>query len=210
MSDQIDLFGGEQTNGTASQGDRLDDRTSIGKARLWLFERYKKGVDCPCCGQTVRLYPRPITSAMAFGLMIVGKYQEATGEEWAYLPRVIPNVTINSPFCMLQHWELIRPRPGERPDGSHRNGWWSITESGREYIDPAIALKVPRWALVYNSRCEGFRGDHLSIQEALGTKYDHAAMMDLPIDALQVTLLNIEKERREKKNAKGKTREGDE
>lgn len=208
MSDQIDLFGGNGSGtGNGDGGDIVvSSRTTIGQARMWLFSQRSKGTNCPCCSRVIKLYPRQINGSMAAGLMIINRALQNSGDVWVFLPKLIPNVTVNSQLGYLKHWDLIHKRPGDRKDGSNRNGWWGITERGRAYAEGTLTL--PHYALIYLNRLEGYRGQEHGISKALGVKYNHREMMEMPIDGLHTVLEEIEQERLEKA-AKRKAKKND-
>jgi hypothetical protein len=73
----------------------------------------------------------------------------------------------------LAWWDLV-----EAPDGATRRnkgGIWRITDEGLRFAHGKT--KVPRYAYVYNNRCERIGGTPLSIRDALGSHFDYDEIM---------------------------------
>ena len=82
---------------------------SIQQGKDFLKESWRKGAKCPCCGQLVKLYQRKITSAMAYGLILLHNLQTDDFihiENWLK-EKNIPS-SIRGDFPKLKHWELIK------------------------------------------------------------------------------------------------------
>lgn len=132
---------------------------------------------CTNCGQFCKLYKRKITGEMAQALIFLVQ-AEPDEEGWVNLPeetaaRGAPPRNGDPP--KLRYWHLVEPRPGERADGSMRNGWWRVTDLGVLFANNGIRL--PKYALVYNKVCYGHEGERLNIRDALGTAFNYAELM---------------------------------
>jgi len=79
-------------------------------------------------------------------------------------------------FPYLVHYGLLEKMVGERVDGSKRNGFYKLTEKGRQFVLKQIT--VPKTFIIYNGKCEGFEGREIGIEEALGKKFDYRELMD--------------------------------
>ena len=100
-----------------------------------------------------------------------------TGEEW-HLPTL---VGASGDTAKLVHWGLIAAISGLRDDGSPRNGWWRVTETGQDWVLGRIA--VPRYVFLYDSRFLDFDGDgeqRWTVTDALGKKFDYEQLMTDP------------------------------
>ena len=49
----------------------LPEDATLEQAKEWLRVRFNEGAECPCCLQHVKLYRRPITSSMAYVLILL-------------------------------------------------------------------------------------------------------------------------------------------
>lgn len=136
---------------------------SLAEAREFVEDGIRdKGVTCPCCGQFAKLYPRTLNGQMASALI---KCWRAAGTDWFHVPTLVP---ARADEAKLRYWGFIEQDPT-------RNGYWRVTEQGVQFIRQLI--RVPRQALVYNTRLYGFKGPDWGIKEALGQKFDYDELM---------------------------------
>lgn len=156
--------------------------TTLDEARDALMVQAENGGGiCPCCNQRAQVYRRQIYAPMAAALcrlywldqqpyppaniLRVGRY--------FHLSSLSP-VKGGDPI-KLKFWDLIRKLDGQREDGSGRVGLWAITDLGRAYVEGRSTQ--PKYALVYADTLLEFQGPPRTIKQALGGKYDHAAVM---------------------------------
>lgn len=158
----------------------------LAEARAWLFARLDQGVVCPCCGQYAKRYHRPLTAAMAYGLVIVGRHQMQAqkavprDEGWVHVERLLKDTpgipsSIRGDFTKLRHWGLIEQAWGKRPDGSTRNGYWRVTAEGFDFI--AGRSTVASHVVIYNDKREGFAGEAITIKDAIRRQFDYNDVM---------------------------------
>ena len=147
----------------------LSDST-IAETRGVLHLNVEEGMDCPCCGQHVKLYPRRIDSNKARFLLSLVRLHCAKKDwihysECAYRGRDYPH---------LVHWDLVQSCP---PDKSNKrtSGLWIPTTLGVSFVEGKIAM--PEYAYVYDGRALGFSRQYIDIRKALGSKFDYAALM---------------------------------
>jgi hypothetical protein len=167
---------------------------TLDDAKRWLRERFAAGADCPCCGQHVKLYKRPLNASMAYVLLML--YRDATvGRQWVHMPSFIAHQTKDNPrmaaavrgdWAKLRFWGLLEAeRDAERPDGSDRVGHYRITDLGRQFCEDRVA--VPAYVYLFNERIVtapilreyGITPDAsvIRISEALGKKFDYRELM---------------------------------
>lgn len=153
----------------------LGDQNCLAGVQDWLRDNIEPGVDCPCCGQLVKLYPRPIHKTMARGLIMM--YRAAPVGEWVYMPDVLRPLgrSRGGDEAKLAYWGLIEHDDGVREDGSKRTGWWRVTEKGRLFVRGAVS--VPKFARVFNGRCLRFDGEQVHIWDALQSLFDYNELM---------------------------------
>ena len=155
---------------------------TLQEAKDFLKENYKKGVECPCCHQYVKLYGRTINASMAYALILVSQYFDAhTDEEWLHVSNYLSDLKIPAPvkmggdFVKLRHWGLIESAQGRREDGSKRNGYHRITEKGRRFVKRMAS--VPSKVFIYNDRVLGVDSKPMTIDDALGKKFNYDNLM---------------------------------
>jgi hypothetical protein len=158
---------------------------SLVDARDWVDDNREDGADCPCCGQYVKLYKRPINAAMCHALLLMVK-AEADGETdekgWVHVPSLLSRKTASTTsrggdFAKLRYWGLLEESGDVRDDGSPRAGFWRVTASGFNFAEKR--LKVRKYALVYNGDCLGFEGPVIGIILCLGRKFDYNEILGL-------------------------------
>lgn len=139
------------------------------------FPDADKGYNCPCCGQLCKRYYRNLNANMAivmitmyrkkkFGFIRVEEFMRLNG-----YPR-------SGDFSYLVHWGLMEKMLGKRPDGSSKNGFYKLTDKGRQFV--LKQMLVPKTLIFYNGKREGFEGDEIGIEVALGKKFDYRELMD--------------------------------
>lgn len=141
---------------------------TVEAARAYLRERWREGTECPCCGQTVKLYRRTINRAMAEALLALvatddaRRHGAALPEEYATadgsyhverLLKATPWVPAQArgDVIKLRYWGLIAPSP----DG--RRGWWRVSARGRMFAE--ARLHVPRYVHLFNDTAYTVAGD---------------------------------------------------
>ncbi len=161
----------------------------LDKAREELLMAVANGgtVDCPCCYQTAKMYSRLIDSRMAAGLIAVYKHED----EWVHIP-TLANETLKlgnqlgGVLAKLRYWGLLEEEKRRRKDGG-RAGFWTITDKGVEFVERRV--KVKKYAKIYNNRVIELHGDEITIDDALGEKFDYEALMkpaQSPIAQLEI------------------------
>lgn len=148
----------------------MDFGDSLKAVRDWLRAHINEGVRCPCCGQLVKQYHRPINAGMAHSLITM--YRTA-GRDWQHIPTTIGGHSREE--GKLRYWGLIEEQLERREDGG-RAGWWRVTELGEQWILGQVT--VPSHVVIYNGRCRWLEGDPISVVDALGNRFDYRALMD--------------------------------
>jgi hypothetical protein len=145
---------------------------SLEEAKAWLRARLKVGAKCPCCGQNVRVWKRPINSRQARALIAIYR---AAGTAWCHIPDIEAPLGLGgSETARLRYWGLLEEATEKREDGG-RAGWWRVTPKGAMFV--VGGRRVPKYAHIYNKECLWLSGDPVNITEALGTKFDYRELM---------------------------------
>lgn len=149
---------------------------TLGEAREYLRNNFDKGVTCCCCTQRVQRYSRPITSAMAYGLILMYRFQfpyQETRIQWIHLEdffkskKDLPS-SIRGDISKLRFWGLIEAFEGEE-------GLYRVTDKGAYFVEGEI--KVERNVLLFNNRAYGFKGQYVDIKECLNNKFDYDKLL---------------------------------
>lgn len=165
----------------------LKENPTLEEAKAWLRERFGEGADCPLCHQHVKLYKRPLTSSMAYVLLLL--YRDATvGTQWVHMPTFIVSQTkdgdpkiaaaVRGDWAKLRFWWLLEepPEDYQRPDGSSRVGLYRITDLGRQFCEGTLA--VPAHIYLYNEKIVNRPvAERVTIYDALGTKFSYQEIM---------------------------------
>jgi len=138
---------------------------TLGEARDHVRREIRlEGTHCPCCGQFARIYRRSITSPMVRGLVTMLRTEPV---QPFHLPTVLGHVA--GDHAKLRYWGLLTELEEVREDGG-RAGWYRFTDLGRDFL--LRGARVPRWALVYDSRLLGLDGPPVTAADCLGRGFD--------------------------------------
>lgn len=151
---------------------------TIQEAKQFLRENMVKGTRCPVCGQIVKLYPYKLNSSSARCLIILYKLDRANPNEWVHIQREFANRKLNAnsmDYIFLKHWGLIEPKPGNDDPTKKANGYFRITEKGREFAEGKIEL--PSHVFVYLNKARRFSETKIDIKKALSIKFDYQELM---------------------------------
>lgn len=143
---------------------------TISQAKEYLKSNFDKGVDCPCCGQLVKLYHRPIYGSQAVSLINLYKL----GPGYHHISGFNSGRTGGGDFAKLRFWGLAKEQPNE-DDGKRTSGMWAITEKGIDWVLGTIS--VQKYVDIYNQKPISFSGDQVYIREVLGDKFNYEELM---------------------------------
>lgn len=142
------------------------------KAKEYLRANYEQGTECPCCGQFVKRYRRTITASMAHSLIV---FSESEIGEWVHAQKFFHSKGYmyagGGDFPKLRHWDLIEKKQGKGDDGNPSNGMYRITAGGRLFVDGET--RISKHVFLYNQKILRRSEETVSIQEALGNKFDY-------------------------------------
>ena len=162
---------------------------TLEEAKAWLRARFEEGAACPCCHQFVKLYKRKLNSSMAFVVWLLAKEHAKTGtRNEIHVPSFLAKCCAKRPqlaaavrgdWAKLQHWGLIDPVDGARPDGSKRSGYWRITEKGIRFARNQVS--VASHLFFYNGGPLPWPSENIvmvTLNDALGERFDYRELMD--------------------------------
>jgi hypothetical protein len=166
------------------------DKT-LTEARKETFEAavIGKGTKCPCCDRFVKVYKRKFNSAMGKALIYLYRHYntpKVAPQEWVHFPSLLVKCGAQrSDEGKLALWGLVEKLGGTRDDGSKRNGFYRITEKGRQFARSQIELPAHAF-LYYDGIVLGFSdGDKypkeiVRIGDVLGKSFNYREMMEAP------------------------------
>lgn len=150
----------------------ITPQTTVMNSKQFLKENYIQGAICPCCSQPVKMYYRSITSAMAYGLMLM--CQNNTLGVSIHIEdffKKIPDLpsSIRGDLPKLKYWGLIK-------EGGVK-GWYTVTEAGLRFVQGKTT--VPSHVQIYNNKFYGFVPDKsVNIQDCLKNKFNLSKLME--------------------------------
>lgn len=150
---------------------------TIAEAKTHLRANFEKGVECPCCGQHVKMYKRKLNSGMALFLMGLYKLTCKSMPMFYSNKQIMEKMNINTSsldYSVMKHFDLIAPRVSEL--GKKDSGYWMITAKGVRFA--AGHDSINKHVFLYNNKRQGFSDETITIKEALGSKFDYEELMN--------------------------------
>lgn len=148
----------------------LDTLAEAQKAITEAFE--EGGMNCPCCGRFVKLYPRHLNAGLAVALIHMARFSRRTGKRWVNISDIKVR---GGDYAKLRYWGLIVQAVEQDTRAGARSGTWCVTDLGFSFVDNQYT--VCRTAWVYDKQCLLVSGEQVSITDALGKKFDYDELM---------------------------------
>lgn len=145
------------------------------KQKSFDFPNPDVGYKCPCCGQLCKRYYRKMNANMAMTMIVLYRKKRFGFVRVEEFLRV-HGYPRSGDFPYLVHYGMLEKMVGERADGSKKNGFYKLTDKGRQFVLGQIT--VPKTFIFYNGKFEGFEGDEIDIKQALGKAFDYRELMD--------------------------------
>lgn len=154
---------------------------TVTHAQAYVRSHREDGVVCPCCGQYCKVYHRTLNSAMAqFLIWLVLEYEKRTscvsGNVWINVNDgpLIQNRKGGGDFAKLRYWGLIEQMANE-DETKRTSGYWRPTQTGIDFVYDKVT--VPKKVRLYLNEPIGFAEERVTIQNALGTKFNYQELM---------------------------------
>lgn len=155
----------------------MENEKTLNEAKQFLRENINNGVDCPCCGQMVKLYKRKLTSTMVFCLIQFKKHMDRNGNEFHRYISILDQMKLTpsqrSDWQKLVYFKLIEPETTER--GNVRSGFYRMTQIGIDFVNHKT--RVPEFVNVYDGKVFGFSENKINISKALDQKFNYLELM---------------------------------
>jgi len=150
----------------------IPDFKTLEEAKRWLRANWDEGVHCPACGQDVKRYKRKLSSGMATALIRL--YHKSGGNtlEWVHISELQP--LNGGEFAQLKRWQFIDEHLNE-DETKRTSGTWRMTNRGIDFVRGKIKARSHVWT--YNGKTVGWSDEHITIQQALGDKFNYTELM---------------------------------
>ena len=123
--------------------------TSLAAAQDLVLQKREKGVDCPCCGQYVKVYKRKLNVNMVNFLASLVKTYQYT-QDWVSYRKCKFR---GRDYSYLTCWGLAFT--GRDVSGKRRTtGLWKPTQKGIDFVQGTI--KVPTHVFLLDNEVQGF------------------------------------------------------
>ena len=157
----------------------MDANKTIKEGKEFLRAGWEKGVECPCCGQLVKLYKRKLNIGMAVFLISLYKLDQER-HDWFHAREILAltkSYTTSRDYCILEYFGLAEPREKDPEDTDRRtSGYWRLTDKGREFV--LNHINVLSHVLIFNNRYFRAVGKDINIIQALGNKFNYQELMN--------------------------------
>lgn len=146
--------------------------SALEELRSWVAERAEDGVECPCCGQLVRVYRRKLNANMArFLCSLVRESSARKPGDWISY-RQCEYAGRDYPYVAL--WGLAETRASVEPR-QRTSGLWRPTALGVDFVRGRY--RVPSHAKIRDNRVVEWSGELIGVREALGEAFSYEELM---------------------------------
>lgn len=159
----------------------ITDNSTVREVKQFLSENVKKGTICPCCHQSVKVYPYPFNRNQARDLIRLYLLDRKESRFYHIKSEIHKSSEDSSgEFAKIRYWGLIEQMTKDPNDTKKRtSGYWRITPKGRAFVEREIPIQEK--ARIYNKKCYGTMGDNVFIDKTLGTFFDYEKLMNNPV-----------------------------
>lgn len=147
---------------------------TLSAAKEKLRKNWEEGINCPCCGQLVKLYTRKINSGQAVSLIRLwwlcrdGQYHHYTEIK-----------KCATDFAQLKRWGLIIGDEKNKDSTKRTSGMWKVTDIGAEFVKGEAYVRGQ--CQIYDDKTKGLTGAFVNIKDALGDKFDYSELMGFAV-----------------------------
>lgn len=140
---------------------------TLNEAKRYVAGNIIKGCDCPCCGQTAKLYKLKLVRPMVEGLVLLYRVTKTKPfpSDYIHTPSEFLKHNMSATernLAPLRHWGLIE---------SAAPGMWRLTKKGIQFAEGQIIL--PYAVYLFNRKAYGFdKSKRLSIGDVMGAGFD--------------------------------------
>lgn len=134
---------------------------------------YDNGFFCKCCGAYNKRYRRKFNTNMATALIAL---YNNLGGDYVHLETYLASKGLKrcGDASYLRFYNFIEKKEGKRDDGSAKNGFYRITQTGCLFVEKKITAK--EFFLILHNRLEGFSGRELYVNQV--PKFNYSELME--------------------------------
>lgn len=146
--------------------------TPLSDVQDWLRQRLDDGVRCPACDQFAKVYRRNIYATLAKHLISMWTMG---GPHRRFLSLSQDLNQGGGDMGKMRYWGLVDEESTVLGENG-RQGYWRLTTLGVDFVLGRVTL--PKYAYIYDGVCLRLDGPQVSIGDALGKKFNYAALME--------------------------------
>lgn len=149
---------------------------TLAQATEWLEAHLDDGADCPCCGQTAKVYRRKLNAEKVRALAWLASVSSPSSA-FVHLSTTAPAwvLAAGGEVAKLRHWGLAEQAPNDNPK-TRTSGHWRVTARGLAFLNGASA---PAHVLLFNNKVVGFaEADTTVVEAAQAGGFDYRALME--------------------------------
>lgn len=145
--------------------------TSLADVQDWLRQRLDDGARCPACDQFAKVYRRNIYATLAKHLISMWTMG---GPHRRFLSLSQDLSQGGGDMGKMRYWGLVEEESTVLGENG-RQGYWRLTTLGVDFVLGRVTL--PKYAYIYDGVCLRLDGPQVAISDALGKKFNYAALM---------------------------------
>ncbi len=148
-------------------------KDTLADAQDMLAREMKTGVDCPCCGQRVKIYKRKLYDVQASWLVwLVSQHRLSLAVDGSGWVKVSAYPLPGGDYGKTTFWGLAELRPKDPTDTTRRtSGMWRPTQLGIDFVFGRVS--VPEFVMVYNNNVVDVSDTQVHIQDVLGAQFSY-------------------------------------
>jgi hypothetical protein len=147
---------------------------TIESAQDYLEALADDGVECPCCGQNVKLYRRKLYTTIARQLIMLWHARNNDADGWVHASQLNIVRSGGGDLAKARYWGLVEAAD-KRTREENSSGLWRITDRGIDFVERR--WRARKYVLLYNGRVVGFDGEKITIVDALGDAFSYQELM---------------------------------
>jgi hypothetical protein len=150
---------------------------TVSEAKEILSNELDKGTYCIVCSQHAQRYWRVIYGYQAYLMIMLYRLTvDQPSKQWFHVTEIHRTKGFSDgSFAKLRYWGLVQGKTKDPNEDKRTSGYWQITDRGVRYVLRKVRLK--KYAVTYNERCEKYDGPYVGIEESLGKKFSYTELM---------------------------------
>lgn len=147
---------------------------TVERTKKYLEDNRKDGVECPACGVFYREYKWTFYSTAARGLILLNRLGGA--EDYVFTGDLKQKYGFKGQGdCSRWRFFGLATEDRDRKSNTGRAGYWKLTPLGVDFINGRAT--IPKKVYVVHSKPTRSEGPHVTVQQALGKRFDYDELM---------------------------------